>query len=61
MGNSEMPCCPNVMRCLMVGLLSAPLLIGAVACSNSASSTPTSSKTTTQEGSPKVKEPVDPR
>jgi len=48
------------MRCLVVALLSAPLVIGAVACSNSASSTP-ASKTATQEGTTKVKEPVDPR
>jgi len=59
-GDSATPCCPNAMRCLVVALLSAPLVIGAVACSNSASSTP-ASKTATQEGTTKVKEPVDPR
>lgn len=59
-----MACCPVFFRCLVVALLCVPLVIGAVACSNSgAPSTPAASKPAPTEAQPtKPKEPgVDPR
>lgn len=57
-----MPCCPIFFRCLMVALLSAPLVIGVAACSNSGSpSTPASKPAGTEAQPTKVKEPYDPR
>ena len=54
-----MPCCPFFFRCLMVGLLSAPLVIGALACNNSASTSAPASKAAPDTSTSKPKEPVD--
>lgn len=54
-----MPCCPFFFRCLMVGLLSAPLVIVAVACNNSASPSTPAAKSSTPDAPSKPKEPVD--
>lgn len=57
-------CCPEMKRCLLLALVAAPLVIVALACSNSgAPSTPAASKPAPTEAQPtKAKEPVtDPR